>query len=295
MRWLAVAADASLRANDVATARPLLENLLQDSEPGTGNHHFAARSLASLVARDAALREGASGRLAAYSDWYPDSTAVHTALLVELSTAYARDDRLTSARDVLQGWPADSEHVAAVAMVDGQRALLALYEGRGVDVPPLLQRPVTAAGLDAAQRTRWIQLFAVAQAADSVELALLGGALLDLLRYPERFRAAALLEAWEPVPSGGARPSMLSYLGAELAALGRGEEAALLYTAVVEAYPEEVEAAGALLELATLAMPVDRAAAGTWLERLITGHPNSALAPVARRMLTELDAPEPAP
>jgi hypothetical protein len=119
--------------------------------------------------------------------------------------------------------------------------------------------------------------------------------LLDLLRSPESFQAEGLLEEWGSVPAGGVRAAMLAYVGAELAALGRQEEAAHLYAAVVESYPDQVEAASALLALARLALPADGAAAGVWLEQLITGHPESALAPVARRMLAELDALETAP
>ena len=295
MRWLAVAAQSFLEANHLEDARPLLVTLLAETEPGSGNHHFAARSLGSLEAGDPSLREGASRRLAAYAAWYPDSTIVHTGLVVELSRGYARAGRLAAAHQALDGWPADSEHVAAAAMVDGQRAMLALYEGKGRDVPPLLQRPVAALDLDAAQRTRWIQLLAIAQKADSTALAQLGSALLDLLRSPESFQAEGLLEEWGSVPVGGVRPAMLAYVGAELEALGRREEAAHLYAAVVESYPDQVEAASALLALARLALPADGAAAGVWLEQLITGHPESALAPVARRMLAELDALETAP
>ena len=64
----------------------------------------------------------------------------------------------------------------------------------------------------------------------------------------------------------------------------------LLRLALVQAYPGAAEAPGALLALAREALPSRSDQARTWLQRLIIDHPESALAPVARRLLAGIDS-----
>jgi hypothetical protein len=74
-----------------------------------------------------------------------------------------------------------------------------------------------------------------------------------------------------------------------LAHAGRDEQAGEVRRRLVAAFPASPEATGALLALARAELPERPEAARAWLQRLIIDHPDSALAPVARRMLSEIE------
>ena len=65
-------------------------------------------------------------------------------------------------------------------------------------------------------------------------------------------------------------------------------DAAELRAHLVLAYPAAPEAPPALLALARGAIDEDPGRASSWLEQLVVDYANSAVAPVARRMLAEL-------
>ncbi len=71
-------------------------------------------------------------------------------------------------------------------------------------------------------------------------------------------------------------------------------EADTVRRALIERFPQAAETPGTLLALARSALPDQPDASRAWLQRLIIDHPESALAPVARRLLSELDRRVPA-
>ncbi|MFQ5530178.1 MAG: hypothetical protein ACE5FP_07485, partial [Gemmatimonadota bacterium] len=96
------------------------------------------------------------------------------------------------------------------------------------------------------------------------------------------------------VGGGGARGASAAAGLMRLAAgaLEHGDfeaEAEAVRLSLVETFPSASETPGALLSLARAALPGRPADSRRWLERLIIDHPESALAPVARRLLSELD------
>ena len=124
------------------------------------------------------------------------------------------------------------------------------------------------------------------QAGDSTEVAAAGAVALGLHQDPGGFDPSGALRALAGAPASPGRATVLRYLASAASDAGRRGVAAGVWRRIVDAYPNSVETPGALLGLARNAEPGEAAA---WLERLIVGYPESALAPVARRMLAELE------
>jgi hypothetical protein len=122
--------------------------------------------------------------------------------------------------------------------------------------------------------------------ADSAEVALSGRVALGLRRDPRGFDPGPSLRELAGLPASPGRPGVLLQMADVAADAGRGDVAGPLRRRVVEAFPASAEAPAALLDLARAAPPDGRR---EWLERLIVGYPDSALAPVARRLLAELE------
>ena len=80
---------------------------------------------------------------------------------------------------------------------------------------------------------------------------------------------------------------MASFAAQELQAAGQDREARSVRITIVEGWPRSPEAPRALMELARADRSDDPGQATLWLERLIVEYPESALAPIARRLLSE--------
>ncbi len=139
--------------------------------------------------------------------------------------------------------------------------------------------------MPAAERTERIQLLTTVQAADSVEVALAGAGALGLHRDPGGFDLSPTLRALAGSPESEGRAATLIYLGGLAAGADRHDVAAGLWRRVADVFPGSAEAPAAILALARTS---GRSEALQWLERLIVGYPESALAPVARGLLAEL-------
>ena len=83
---------------------------------------------------------------------------------------------------------------------------------------------------------------------------------------------------------------MAALAARELEDAGHADAARTVRLAIVRAWPESAAAPRALLELARGGRIEDPWQATAWLERLIVDYPESALAPVARRLLSEWQA-----
>ncbi|MDX1578896.1 MAG: hypothetical protein R3266_10435, partial [Gemmatimonadota bacterium] len=238
----------------------------------------------TLLARDPNSVDEARELLGRYAETYPDSVLALAAMQGELALGLvgpggveAAEASLAEARRALPE--------RAAGPLDAVAARLALFAGLKDSVAARAGRSAAQDELEADERTRRLQLLTLAQVADSAELALAGRAALELYRSPRAFDPGATLGALAGLPDGPGRPVVLAFLADRAEAAGRTEVASALRRRIVEVYPTSAEAPPALLDLARSAGPEE--AAG-WLERLVIEHPESALAPMARRLLDEL-------
>ena len=285
LRWLALAGDQALAAGETASARQVFEELIRASTPGDGPHQLASRRLFGLLAADAASLAEAAAVLDRYVRQYPDSAAVEAGLRGDLALGHARAGDLGIAEALV----ADARkriRVAASGRLDAAAARLALYAGRRDSARERASRSAREAEIGAAERTRRLRLLTLLQAADSAEIRIAGGAALGLLAAPVAFDPGPALRELAGRPASSGRSVVLGFLADAAADAGRAGIADALRRRIVLQHPGSPEAPAALLDLARTSAPADAAA---WLEQLIVGYPRSALAPVARRMLAELD------
>ena len=285
LRWRAVAAEQALAAGDTVSARRALEALTRESEPGDGPHQLALRRLFGLLAEDPVSLDEAGEVLGRYVRQYPDSAAAEAAMRGELAIGHARAGNLARAEAVV----AEARtrlRVAVTGPLDAAAARLALYAGRRDSAHERARRSARDTGIDAAERTRRLALLTLVQTADTTETRIVGAAALELLVSPEAFDPGPILRELAGAPASEGRPATLAFLADAAAAAGRRDIAGGVRRLIVERHAGSPEAPEALLDLARAAPPPEATA---WLERLIIGYPRSALAPVARRLLAELD------
>ena len=287
LRWRAVAAEMALLAADSSEARRAFEILLRDADAGSRAHRIASRRLFSLMAAEPASVSRSERLLLDHRRLYPDSAVALARMTTELSSGYVRAGRPVDARRVLDE-ATEVSAPAARALLEGQRGMLALYDGDPEAAAQHLREPAGAVELDPATRTRWIELLGVVVRADSMEARSLGETLLRVARYPGATSAPAELARWETIPPGEERSAMLAILARSFEAAGRSSDAATVRRHLIERFPDGPEAAVAMWRLARAVEPTDPIAASAWLERLITTYPESAMAPLARRLLADL-------
>ncbi|MCY3598859.1 MAG: hypothetical protein OXN85_02640 [Gemmatimonadetes bacterium] len=285
LRWLALSGEQALAAGDTASARRVLEELLRESPPGDGPHQLASRRLFWLLAVNPASLDEAALVLDRYVRQYPDSAAVEAGLWGDLALGHARAGDLGTAEALVAG-ARKRIRVAASGRLDAAAARLALYAGRRDSALERANRSVREAEIGAAERTRRLRLVTLVQAADSAEIRIAGAAALALLASPEAFDPGPALRDLAGRPASRGRSVVLGFLADAAADAGRARIAGALRRRIVLQHPGSPEAPAALLDLARASPPAD---AASWLEQLIVGYPRSALAPVARRMLAELD------
>ena len=96
-----------------------------------------------------------------------------------------------------------------------------------------------------------------------------------------------LEHAASAVASRLARHLEASFAAQELQEAGKSVEARSVWITIVEGWSGSPEAPRALLELARADHPENPGQATVWLERLVVDYPESAMAPIARRLLAE--------
>lgn len=285
LRWLALSGDQALAAGDTASAQRVLEELIRASTPGDGPHQLASRRLFALLAANPASLAEAASLLDGYVRQYPDSAAVEAGLRGDLALGHARAGDLGAAEALV----ADARNrirIAASGRLDAAAARLALYAGQPDSARERASRSVREVEIGAAERTRRLRLLTLVQAADTAEIRIAGAAALVLLSTPAAFDPGPALRDLAGLPASSGRSVVLGFLADAAAEAGRTRIAGALRRRIVIQHPGSPEAPAALLDLARASAPAD---AASWLEQLIVGYPRSALAPVARRMLAELD------
>ena len=258
---------------------------MRESTSGDGPHQLASRRLFGLLAANPASLVEAASVLDRYVRQYPDSTAAEAGMRGDLALGQARAGDLATAEALV----ADARkriRVASSGRLDAAAARLALYAGQRDSARERASRSVREAEIGAAERTRRLRLLTLVQAADTAEVRIAGAAALGLLAAPEAFDPGPALRDLAARPASSGRSVVLGFLAEAADAAGQARIAGALRRQIVRRHPGSPEAPPALLDLARASSPAD---AASWLEQLIVGYPRSALAPVARRMLAELD------
>lgn len=285
LRWRAMAADRALVAGDSAGAREAFSDLAAATEPGNPPHETATRRLLELLAASPGELDEAERLLARYTAEYPDSTRVRAGLIGRLALGYAAAGDLARAESRIETGRGDLGDGNAGSL-EAAAARVAWYAGARDSALARLGRSLSDPRLSPAERTSRLQRATVLQAADSTEVALSGRLAFALHREPSGFDPGPALRELAGHPASPGRPGILFHLAELAVQAGRSGLADGLRRRVVDAFPASAEAPAALLGLARSSPPEGRRA---WLERLIVGYPNSALAPVARRLLADLD------
>lgn len=285
LRWLVLSGEQALAAGDTLSARRVLEEVMRESDPGDGPHQLASRRLFGLLAANPGSLDEAATELDRFVARYPDSMTVEAAMRGDLAIGYARTGDLPGA-EALVAEARARIRVASSGPLDAAAARLALYAGQQDSARGRASRSVREPDIEAAERTRRLRLLTLVQAADTAEVRIAGAAALGLLASPEAFDPGPTLRDLAGRPASRGRSVVLAYLADAAASAGRDRIAGSLRRQVVMQHPASPEAPAALLDLARASAPAE---AASWLEQLIVGYPRSALAPVARRLLAELD------
>ena len=285
LRWRAMAADRALVAGDTAEARASFAALASETRVGDGPHDAASRRLFELLAADPERLEEARSAFERYRREYPDSARAHGKMAGGLAEGWARRGDLAGAESVIRG-ERDRLDAGAHPPLDAAAARIAFWGGERDSAIARTGRSLAEEGLSAAERTTRLRLLTMLSAGDSLEVRHAGRVAFGLHGSPATYDPTDPLEDLEGAPRGPGRPTVLAYLGDLAADADRVDLAGALRLRVAEEYPQSAEAPAAILALARSADPPD---AREWLERLIVGYPESALAPVARRLLSELE------
>lgn len=285
-RWQARAAELSLAAGDTSSARRTLQGLVERGDSASQGRETALRTLFELSLSDP---DRAARRLEAYAREFPGSERSLAEMAVRLSGAYVDAGRLDRAGRPLELLPSSPGDAAVAARVEGQRAWIAFYRGHPGAALSHLQTPALVSTDDPGARSRSIELLSALQRADSADAAATGRVLLRLRERPGAVTADTLLAALEGSGNGPGRAALLALAANAFDDAGRSQEGTALREKLVQEHPQADEVPAALLRLGQDAAAQDTARARRWLQKLILEYPESAVTPLARRILARLE------
>ncbi len=281
--WRTVTADLALEVGNGGEARVAFEAVLRETPPGTEAHRLAARRLFDMeVTTDPGRAETL---LEQFGSDYTDDLGEIAGMAADLFQRRVQMGDLTAAREALS-LPRIPDAGAGAAL-ELQRGRLALYEGRVPAALAHFEKAAVLPGSEPESRSEAIALASALGRADSTRGADLGAALFRLESGAGPEFLLEQVTRWESEPDAGA-PALMSIAAAELARAGFPAGSEMVHSSLVEHFPGAPEAPAALLSLARGAAGTDTEAATAWLERLIVGYPDAALAPVARRLLARI-------
>lgn len=286
LQWEAVEASLALQLGDRAHARSAFERILAAAEEGSDTRRLAINSLVVLRADED--DEAAEELIARHAAEYPGEDAELADLAIRLSQARVRRDDIAGAERALELGPRQPSDASTASRLEAQRGHLALFLGRVSEARQHLETAGQIPGGDPGQRTEILLLLDVFSRADSAAIAELGRGIYALRADGDPEVLTGSAREW--ADAGGASAAGLMRLTAgALERDGFAERAGEVRRRLVGAYPESPEATGALMALARSELPDRPDAARAWLRKLIVEHPDSALAPVARRLLSEIE------
>ena len=284
--WRAMRADVAFLAGNSVEAERTFSVLARSAEPGTETHRRSLRRLFSIRAAEGSPE--AESLLLAYAAEYPQDSVEAVEMRVELSIARVRAGDLEGAVAALDLLP-DPTDPSLASRVEGQRGVLALFDGRPAVALSHLETAAFIPGGDPVRRTDALLLADALDRSDSVSAVALGRGMLMLLsdRDPQPMLINA--EVWTSSGAPEASPTLLALAAGALENAGFSSEARQVRLVLVSTYPATAEAPAAMLELGREALSRDPAEARVWFERLVIEHPDHALAPVARQELAILE------
>ncbi|TFH64778.1 MAG: hypothetical protein E4G90_07430 [Gemmatimonadales bacterium] len=274
-RWLSEAARSFAEAGDQESARRVLARLASDPQASPGVSGSASISLIGVLI--------AEGRVAEADDRLRELTNMrvldHDRLARQLAMAWLRSGDLTHAAALVQ---ADSS-VEGLGIFG--RIHLAQGDIRGAAEQMSRAGPFAEGRGDATERA---EILAVLQVIDRDSLPALGSAYLLLLRGDTAAAAERIEQVAQTLPPSKGGGELMVWAGRLRVEVGDSRGAERVFGAVVDrSNPAAVTAARfGVAEL--LAGRGASAEAIRALEELILGHPTSAVAPQARRLLDSL-------
>jgi len=285
--WRAMRADVAFLSGDSVEAEQAFSALARSAEPGTETHRRSLRRLFSIRAAEGSAE--AESLLATYAAEYPDDAAEVVEMGVELSNAWVARGDIEAAKAALELLPQPIDPSLA-SRIEGQRGVLALFDGRPAVALGHLETAAFIPGGDPVRRTDALLLADALDRSDSVSATALGRGMLLLVsdRDPRPMLTAA--GTWTNNGAPEAAPTLLALAAGALERSGFPLEAREVRLDLVSTYPTSAESPAATLALGREALPRDASEARVWFERLIVNYPNHALAPVARHELAVLDA-----
>lgn len=274
-----------LSAADTSEALSVLEEFLDRAEPRTPGHRWANAERTRLLAARGATGE-AFRLLERHRRLYANDPQ-----LAELALAVAEADlsrgRLEEASRVLELVPSTSGDPSVAGRLSAIRGGMALYAGDFEAAREELEAAVSVSTGE--ERGAALRLLRFLREAHEDELRAVARAQRRASRGEHLRAAEGLIDDLAGARRSAARPGLLLWAG-ELALEGDALELAeTVLAAIPERYPESGEAPVALMrhgEVLADAGRTDEALA--LLERLIIDYPASALTPIARRRLAEL-------
>ncbi|TFG63565.1 MAG: hypothetical protein E4H28_06230 [Gemmatimonadales bacterium] len=292
LRWEAVEAGLAMEEDDREHAGRAFDRILDASAPGSETRRLAVQSLVVLrVDQDPTAAERL---IAIHKTEFPGQAAELASMVIRLSRAHVRRGDLRAAKRALDLAPPQPADASTAAQLAAQHGYLWLFEGDVGRARAQLETAGFIPGGNPDQRTEVLLFLDVMDRADSAEVAILGRGIYFLQsgQGPNALMRSA--EDWTLSTVDSGKAGLLRLAAGALARNHFEAEADTVRLALIEVFPQAAETPGALLALARSALPARPEASRLWLQRLIIDHPKSALAPVARRLLSELDRPVPA-
>lgn len=291
LQWEAVEASLALELGDAQHARASFERILDEAPKGSDTRRLAINSLVVVQADED--DDAAERLIRLHAEEYPDEQGELADLAIRLSKARVRRGDVAAARRALDLAPRQPSDASVASRLEAQRGHLALFQGRIEEARGHLETAGTIPGGDPGDRTEILLLLDVFSRADSADVARLGQGIFRLRADGSPAALLGAAENWARRDDADAAAGLMRLAAGALAHAGHEDAAGQVRRQLVEAFPESTEATGALLALARAELPDRPEAARAWLQRLIIDHPDSALAPVARRLLSEIEGQVP--
>jgi len=291
-QWEAVEASLAMEEGDRDHADRAFDRVLAESARGSETRRLALQSL--VVLRADRNPDAAERLIGTHAAEFPEREGDLADMVIRLSQAHVRRDDLNAANRVLELAPSQPKDASTVARLAAQRGYLALFGGDVGLARTQLEIAGFIHGGAPGERTEVLLFLDAFDRADSLDVSALGQGIYALQSGKGPTALLRLTEEWASAPI---RAPSAGLMRLAAGALEKGEfdsEAEAVRLSLVETFPAASETPGALLSLARTALRGRPAESRRWLQRLIIDHPESALAPVARRLLSELDRRVPA-
>lgn len=287
LTWEAVEAGLAMDQGDREQAEEAFAGILDRSDPGSETRRLAVENLVVLRADEDPA--AADRMIAIHRDEFPGKQAELAGMVIRLSTAHVRRGDLSAAKEALESAPMQPADAATAARLAAQQGYLWLYSGDIDRARAQLETAGLIPGGDPVQRTEVLLFLEVMDRTESEEVATLGRGIFSLESGKGPAALMRSAEGWAQSSEASGSAGLMRLAAGALSRNRFEGEAATVRLALVEEFPQASEAPGALLALARSALPARPGDSRRWLQRLIIDHPESALAPVARRLLSELD------